>query len=302
MDAYSPLELLELFERGYKIAIHDLYKIENKSAHMAYVPRFIMRPEKPKQDGTKHFVILVASYNNAQWCQKNLDTIFAQRYDNYEVIYIDDCSTDNTGDLVEKYIQEHNLERKVTFIRNKTRLGGALENHYRACHSCKDEDVIVVVDGDDFLAHNNVLSYLNNVYKNPDTWMTYGQFKEVPSEKKGFCSPMPQKIIAQNSFREFSHIPSHLRTFYAGLFKQIKKDDLMLHGEFFKMTGDMAAMLPMIEMARNGHFKFIPDVLYLYNAINPLSDHRISKELQRTMDLEIRKRTRYAPILSYMRI
>lgn len=301
MDAYSPLELLEMFERGYKIDIHDLYKIENKSPHMEYTPRFVVRPEKPKQDGTKHFVVLVASYNNEQWYQKNLDTLFAQQYENYEVIYIDDCSPDGTGNLVEAYIKERNLESKVTLIKNKVRLGGPLENHYRACHFCKDDYVIVILDGDDFFAHDQVLAYLNRVYQDSHVWMTYGQFKEVPSETLGFCCPMPKHIVEQNAFRDFSHIPSHLRSFYAGLFNQIKKEDLMMNGEFFKMAGDMAAMIPMIEMAREGHFRFISDVLYLYNAINPLSEHRISKEQQRAVDLEIRRRPRYAPAVSNVR-
>ncbi len=47
------------------------------------------------------FVIVIPSNNNKDWYQKNLDSVFNQRYLNYRVIYIDDGSTDNTGTLVE---------------------------------------------------------------------------------------------------------------------------------------------------------------------------------------------------------
>src|SRR3989304_2120498 len=58
---------------------------------------------QPKKE--KHFVVIVPSYNNKDWYQKNLDSIFMQKYTNYHVVYIDDVSTDGTGDLVEKYVQ-----------------------------------------------------------------------------------------------------------------------------------------------------------------------------------------------------
>ena len=51
-------------------------------------------------------VVIIPSYNNAQWYKKNLDSVFNQRYSNYRIIYLDDASTDQTGYLVEKYIQE----------------------------------------------------------------------------------------------------------------------------------------------------------------------------------------------------
>lgn len=42
-NSISPVELLELFERGFKMDIDPLHTIENTSAHMAYVPLFIAR-------------------------------------------------------------------------------------------------------------------------------------------------------------------------------------------------------------------------------------------------------------------
>lgn len=300
MTEYTSLQLLELFEQGLKINIHDLYKVDNRSPHMEYSPHFVMRLEERKDNGTKHFVVVVASYNNARYCEKNLNSLFMQKYDNYSVIYIDDCSSDGTGELVEEYIKEHALQKKVTLLHNRSRMG-AMENQFRACYFCDDNSIIVILDGDDFFAHDNVLAYLNRVYSDSDIWMTYGQFKEVPSGNLGFCRPMPHNIVNFNKFREFPYLPSHLRTFYAGLFKQIKPHDLKSGDSFFMMTCDVAAMMPMIEMAREGHFKFISEVLYLYNTENAISDHRVSSRLQRAINLEVRSKQRYAPVQNYMR-
>lgn len=248
------------------------------------------RPQLP-------IVIVTASYNNASWYQWNLDSVIAQQYINWRMIYIDDCSTDDTGNLVDAYLKEKGMENKITLIRNTERKR-AMHNLYEAIHSCRNNEIIIILDGDDRLAHDTVLAHINGVYQNTNIWLTYGQFKEYPSGAAGFCIPMPDFIVQENAFRDFHSGPSHLRTFYAGLFKQIKKEDLMLNGSFLPMTCDLATMFPMIEMARNGHFAFIPDILLEYNASNALNDHKISKKIQRDCDLFVRQLPRYAALES----
>jgi hypothetical protein len=80
------------------------------------------------------------------------------------------------------------------------------------------------------------------------------------------------------------------------LFKKIKYEDLLHEGNFFAMTWDMAIMLPMVEMASNGHVKFLPEVMYVYNHSNPLSDHVIDVELQRRLHAVIAAKKKYAPL------
>ena len=240
----------------------------------------------------KRIVVITASYNNQSYCKDMLKSIFFQEYENWHLIYVDDCSADQTSEIVKALTQEYGQEDRVTLIRNESHLGSAIANQYRAIHMCNDSDIIVIVDGDDRLAHQQVFAYLDEVYADPNIWLTYGQFRSHPSGSIGFCCPIPQSVIANNSFREYAHIPSHLRTFYAGLFKKIKKEDFMYEGAFFLMTGDMAAMVPMIEMARE-HFRFIDNVLLIYNEANPLNDHKISVDMQRSVDRIIRSRPRY---------
>jgi len=245
----------------------------------------------------KSIVIITASYKNAEWYQWNLNSVFNQDYKNWHLVYVDDCSPDGTGELVEAYVKECGFQNKVTVIRNKHRCG-AMSNQYFAIHQfCKPTDIVIILDGDDWLAHAGVFSYVDDVYADGNTWLTYGQFREYPSGSLGFCCPMPAEIVANNAFREFGFPPSHLRTFYAGLFQKIRIEDLTHEGAFFSMCADIAAMFPMIEMACD-HFKFIPDVLLGYNEGNPINDFKVSKPLQRSLDLKIRSLPRYEKIAS----
>lgn len=244
----------------------------------------------------KSFVILIASYNNERWCEWNLRSALAQKYDNFRIIYIDDCSKDRTAELTQRVIQKEDTAHRVTFIRNEVRKG-ALYNQYTATHDlCRQDEIIVILDGDDGLAYDHVLSYLNNVYKSGEVWLTYGQYQELKGGARGFCCPMPGHVVRNNMFRQWQHIPSHLRTYYVWLFNQVKKEDLLMpDGSFYPMSGDMAVMIPMIEVARD-HYRFISDVLYTYNNTNPISDHMVDKKLQRSIDLHVRSLPRYQPL------
>jgi len=249
-----------------------------------------------KNQKDKHIVVIIPSYNNIKWYDKNLDMLEAQNktYSNWNAIYIDDCSTDGTGKAVAEYIKSHNLGNKIKLIRNEKNQG-AMYNLYHAIHSCKDNDVVVTLDGDDWFKDENVLSYINKVYQDKNVWMTYGQYEIYPSGKLGHCKQIPEMVIEQNAFREFKWISSHLRTFYASLFKKIKTEDLLYHGKFYSMTWDMAMMFPMLEMSGK-HAKSIDKILYMYNQENPINDWK--KDLKLVLHLErvIRGKQKYNKI------
>jgi glycosyltransferase involved in cell wall biosynthesis len=288
INSYSTGQLLKLFNDGLKINIKVIEKINNKSAHAAdSTPiKFIARQEKL-------IVIVTPSYNNSQWWEWNLTSLINQNYHNYYILITDDCSTDGTGTLIEDYIEKHQLHHKVKLIKNKERRG-ALHNLYTMIHQCPNEAICVTVDGDDALSDPNVLSHLNEIYSKQEVWLTYGQFIEHPSGTQGWCMPMPEFIVNNNAFREHPHLPSHLRTFYAWLFKRIKLEDLLdQKGDFYSMTWDCAIMLPMIEMAAERHLCIQNQIMYIYNNANTISDHRVSRQLQQHFSQLIRSKSRY---------
>src|SRR5260221_6158066 len=111
----------------------------------------------------KLIIIVIPSYNNKQWYKHNLESVLAQNYSNFYVIYTDDCSPDGTGELVEQYLIENDSNQKVCLIKNTTRRG-ALHNLYTMIHTCPDDAIIATLDGDDWFPDNQVLNRLNDTY------------------------------------------------------------------------------------------------------------------------------------------
>lgn len=238
-------------------------------------------------------IVITASYNNASWCDNYFHSLAQQTYQNWILIYIDDNSDDNTLACIQSLAHEYNLEHKINYITNSERKGH-LYNQYHAIKKCPPNSIILIVDGDDWLAHEQVFETINHIYQDENIWLTYGQFWYLKKNKKGFCKPIPKDIVVRNGIREISWRTSHLRTFYAGLFQQIKLEDLLYKGKFFPKCADVVTMFAMIEMAGT-HIKFITNILYIYNDDNPLSYHHDPTH-QRELEACIRKMPRYEPL------
>ena len=108
---------------------------------------------------------------------------------------------------------------------------------------------------------------------------------------------VPDEVINANGFREYDWVTTHLRTFYAGLFKRIKKEDLFFEGRFYPVSGDMAMMFPMLEMA-GLHAKHLDHLAYVYNIDNPLNDFKKDIALILRITAFIRTNEKYEPVTS----
>lgn len=246
----------------------------------------------PKVSGNipeKKMVIAIPSYNNEKYIQRNLDSVFMQNYTNYRVIYVDDCSKDETWVLLNEYIKKNNLEDLITMISNKKN-EGAMHNHYMMAHMCQDDEIYVSLDGDDWFAHKNVLRRLNQAYADENVWVTYGSWKSYPSGEYGTDRQMIISELREGKHRDYGFNWTQLRTFYAKLFKVIPVRYFQdPSGNFFPCACDAAYMYNILDMARD-HVYFIPDFLYVYNIETSINDYKKSSESQQMWENFIRYR------------
>ncbi len=239
----------------------------------------------------KPFVVIIPSYNNRLWFTMNLDSVFQQNYQNYRVIYIDDHSPDGTADYVKDYVKERQQEHRFTLIKNREKRG-SLACLQRAMGLCAQDEIIVDLDGNDWFAHDNVLPVLNDIYSDPDVWMTYGQSVLYPSYSKAAAVEIPQVVIEERSFRSYEGRVGPLRTFYAGLFQEIAKTDFLYEGNFIRKGGELAYLFPMLEMAGK-HSRFISEVLYVYNRAFPLNDYKALDPSANEIERFLRQKEQY---------
>lgn len=110
--------------------------------------------------------IIVPNYNYSEWLGKCLDSIASQTYKNFEVIYVDDMSTDNSVEIAKSFINKM-PGMKVVELQQKRFNGGARNEAY--LHLSEDVDYVWYVDSDDWLIDNNVLEDINDkLQRKPD--------------------------------------------------------------------------------------------------------------------------------------
>ena len=248
----------------------------------------------------KKIVVTVTARNVKDWYERNLGSIFRQEYSNYRVIYVDDCSTDGTPELVEHFIKSRKQQHRVILIKNKEWLS-QMANHYKISHMCDDDEIIVNVDSDDWFKHEYALSLINKVYsKDPNVWVTCGGSQFYPNGQISYAF-FTKEIIDSHTYRE-TRLENwtwwHPRTYYAWLFKQIKLQDLVLNSSFKPLTPspDSAFMFPIFEMA-GYHTYQIRDILYRWNFSNPLSQWLLAGTAkQQQVSRIIETWTKYTPL------
>jgi glycosyltransferase involved in cell wall biosynthesis len=243
------------------------------------------------------FSITINTYNHENWIYGCLESCLNQDYDNFEVIVIDDISTDKTFEICKDLKKRY--PDKLTIIQNENKVISQVKNILELTKISREYSIVVSVDGDDSLKHNQVLNILNRVYNSGEVWVTYGRYEEFPyNDVSGSYYEYPQSIRDTNSFREYRWMASHLRTYRRELFLKINEEDFKFpNGEWLDVTGDQAFMLPMLEMASE-RSRFIPDILYVYNVANPTRDGATKVERQEEVARYIRSKQKYSRLNS----
>jgi len=110
--------------------------------------------------------IVIPNYNNAQYLDDSLQSILKQTFTNYEIIVCDDCSTDNSIDILKGYAAKYPA---IRYIVNKKNLGVA-ETRHNGILQAKGE-FFTVLDSDDIYYDVNklekemeIIKYFKNSY------------------------------------------------------------------------------------------------------------------------------------------
>ena len=221
--------------------------------------------------------VIIPFYNPGEFLENCVSSAITQKYDNYEIIFIDDMSTDGSFDKL-----PHDDDR-VTVIKNDVRKT-ALENiHNAIMNHCDPGDIVALLDGDDWFPNKKVLKYVNDQYDEHDCWIMYGQ-AQWTDLRRGFATK-----YTEEEFKNVRTAPfrvSHLRTFRAGIYQKIAEQDPEFtrlkdsEGKFYRWAYDTAMMFCIMELAGYDKTMFNDTILYIYNRDNPISEDKIDQQAQ----------------------
>ena len=230
---------------------------------------------KEKKNEEHKFCIIIPSYNNEKNIRNNLISVFYQNYKNYKIIYTNDNSQDKTEELFNEVIKEFGVEDIVIYKKNSVHSFQSYSK-YQSYQMVDDNDIVVILDGDDWLSKNNVLETVSEYYNKTGCKVTYSNFLMYESENKNEIiksKEYPDYVKKIGSYRKYSQwLFFHLRTGYGNLFKNIPENYLKYDGKWLDRVTDQAEMFCVAEMAGD-KVLHIDEVLHIYNKANSLLYH-----------------------------
>lgn len=132
----------------------------------------------------KKVSVIIPNYNYEKYIEERIKTIINQTYPIYEIIFLDDCSIDNSVKIARKILSTSNIPYRI--IKNKKNSGSVFRQWAKGLEIAEG-DYIWIAEADD-LSENNFLSTVMNKFAE-ETIISYSQSKQINNEGK---------IIAKN--------------------------------------------------------------------------------------------------------
>lgn len=220
-----------------------------------------------------------------------IESLLMQTYFYWQAV----ITVDRRGDRTyERALEAAAGDPRIVIARNHRRLF-PMENLVRAVRrsDAEPEDVIVILDGDDWFITDRALERIAYEHADDDCWMTYGSWISNSREHPGRWPAYRDGA----DFRKVPWLGTAVRTWKKWLFDLIADEDLRdAKGRYFRVSEDVACMFPMLEMATTRRARHIEEPLILYNRNSHHDPKRRLKNEGLRNIADLRARRHYAPL------
>jgi len=203
---------------------------------------------------TPLYSVLISNYNNGRYICECIDSVINQTYTNWEIIIVDDCSTDNSNEIYQRYI----LNERIKLYYNKKNSGRGYTK--QQCFNFSNGEICSFLDADDKLVSNALETMVSAHKKNPQCSLIYSTHYNFDDDGVIDISKNNGDLGLDNDFAITSNsIISHLVSFKRDAFFKTKGIDSI------NMADDVDLYLKLEEV---GNILFVNEPLYYYRVDN----------------------------------
>jgi len=255
------------------------YKLEeNKITHQLLIdkcPHFSVRElNKNNEFSTPLFSIYIPAYNVEPYIEECIDSALAQSYKDFEIVVVDDGSTDFT---LKKVKEKYECNKKVRIYSKENGGIGSASNF--AITQCVGE-YIVQLDSDDKLFQDALEKLANYFSKNPSVECVYTKHKLIDDQGiligDGWS---PSEFDRYENLVGMS-VP-HLRAYRRSLFhKTVGFDETLLNAvdyDFF------------LKLSEHANIHFLDDFLYFYRVHKTQTSSAYKVEQQKNHEVAVNR-------------
>ena len=208
-------------------------------------------------------IVLITAKNCEKYIQHSIESLSRQKYSNFEIIFVDDSSDDDTFSIALSLLEKY-FEGNYVAIRNEKTIGKAANAFLNLKNA--DADFVAILDGDDRLIDDTILGEFASYYRQ-EYDVVYSNYK-TNDGRVGFNDHLNPQI----SPRQQGWKTSHFFSFRLNLFKNIPESYFKDENEQWLTSAcDFSIAFPVLDQTRR--YKYIPRISYEYTANNVTSHH-----------------------------
>jgi len=164
--------------------------------------------------------VVTTCYNQGHFMEDALKSIVMQAHTNWEWVVVDDCSTDNSLEVINNLIKKYNVESKTKIFTHSENKGYG--NSLGEGITKSSGELVAIVDSDDALADRKALKIERNVHiERPDAALVYSNYIICNKELK------PKKVYKTRALKKGEkYLGTKIRISH---FKMLKK-------KYYEMT------------------------------------------------------------------
>lgn len=139
--------------------------------------------------------VVMPSYNTGKYIAETINSVLAQTFSSWELLIVDDCSTDDTDEVVMPYL----ADQRIRYLKNENNSGAAVSRN-RALREAKGK-WIAFLDSDDLWMPDKLEKQIQFMEKN-GYHFSYTNYAEidVDGKRNGITVTGPKKITKTGFF------------------------------------------------------------------------------------------------------
>lgn len=253
------------------------------------------------------FKIVITSYNNEKWTELCISSLTSQTYSNYEVLFFNDGSTDNTLSFAKGCVKNTDDRFKfIDFEKNNTKswiFANVLDRYI------DDNDIVMFLDGDDWLSSDEVLQAISQYYELNDCWVGYGGMVvwnggEETTEPYPQNSEFPIQISKNRDYRKDTWRSSHVKTMRGFVWKSIDKKNFIStqDNQYILGPDDLVIMFDALERCPPNKICRFDFPTYVYNHsqtnVGRIQEHQKKRNINYESEIRSRPKNNLLPIIT----
>jgi glycosyltransferase involved in cell wall biosynthesis len=195
------------------------------------------------------FSLLIANYNNATFLTDCLKSVYRQTYKNWEVIFVDDCSNDNSLQIINEHADK---DERIKVFSNEINKGCGFTK--ARCIQLTSGEICGFLDPDDVLMPTALEIMVTKHFEYPTASLLYSRRFHCNKKMKIY------DVSADDTGKFVSQLSTPLINHFCSFRKEIYKKTIGID-TYMKRAVDQDLYLKLEE---KGDIVFISEVLYLY--------------------------------------